>query len=279
MRGRRRWWCWLGAFWALVCLATASVGVAQGRRAKARVTTALPTGQVDWAAGVVRSSGQAAASGRAPAPLDVAAVNMQAQRRAQQRLFQALLDLPFDATRTVAEVLPDSASRRLALQGVVDTAEVVRTRYKARGRVESTVQVSLVGPLTKALLPSGVSLPPVEVPPWEVVYTGIIVDARGLTLQAALFPRIFDEDAEVLYAPDVVDASIAARRGYVAYSTGVPEELTSVRVGENPLIVRARRTAGPARVDMVMRRADAARIREYRSTRHLLRQCRVLIVK
>lgn len=279
MGGRHGWSRWLGVFWALACLATASVGAAQGGRADTHTTTILPTGQVDWAAGLLRSSGEAAAPGRAMAPSHVAGAYAHALRIARQRLFRALLELRFDATRTVAQALQESAPRRLALQGLVDTAPVVRTRYKARGRVESTVQVSLFGALTIALLPEYESPAPVAAPTSEAVYTGIVVDARGLVLQAALFPRILDEEAQVLYAPEVVDAEIAARRGYVAYSTGAPEAQTFARVGTNPLVVRARRVAGPARVDVVMRRADAARLRQDSGTRRLFRQCRVLIVK
>lgn len=275
----RGWVRWLSVFWALACLTTVSVGAAQGGRANARVTTVLPTGEVDWAAGLLQSSGQADGSGRVTAPSHVAEAYTHALRIGRQRLFQALLDLRFDATRTVAQALQESTSRRLALQELVDTAPVIRTRYKARGSVESTVQVSLVGPLTTVLLPERASPAPAVTPPAGAVYTGIVVDARGLVLQAAVFPRILDEDAQVFYAPEVVDAAIAARRGYVAYSTGAPEAQTFARVGTNPLVVRARRVAGSSRVDVVMSRADAVRIREDSSTRHLFRQCRVLIVK
>jgi hypothetical protein len=273
------WWCWLGLLWTLTSLTMPSAGAAPGGGAAVRTATALPTGQVDWTAGLLESSGQADVIGPTVVPSQASGVYAQAVHRARQRLYQALLALRFDATYTVAQAPQVSASRRLALQELVHTAPVIRTRYTARGSVESTVQLSLFGPLTTALWPTPLSPAPVAIPTSEAVYSGIVLDARGLAIQTALFPRIVDEDAQVLYAPELVDATIAARRGYVVYSTGAPETQTSARVGTHPLVVRARRVTGRSRVDIVMLRTDAARIRADRSTRHLLRQCRVLIVK
>jgi hypothetical protein len=51
-----------------------------------------------------------------------------------------------------------------------------------------------------------------------------------------------------------------------------------VRVGKQPLILRARRALGPARVDLVLSAADAAQLQHSEALRQLLMQCRLVIV-
>jgi hypothetical protein len=112
----------------------------------------------------------------------------------------------------------------------------------------------------------------------EAVHTGIIIDARGLAVQQALFPHIFDEAGHHLYTPAGVPVEIARQRGYMVYAVALDSPQIEVRVGKNPLVLRARRVADRRRVDLIMQQADALQLQHSTALQSLLAQCRVVIV-
>jgi len=90
--------------------------------------------------------------------------------------------------------------------------------------------------------------------------TGLVIDARGFTLNRAMGPRILDEDGNVLY-PDrknVPEMSVLQDKGMVAY---VFDPKETPRSGKDPLVVTALSVTGPGRDDLVVSREAAAVIR------------------
>jgi hypothetical protein len=134
------------------------------------------------------------------------------------------------------------------------------------------------GRLTALFLPSTSAVTPGGEPKSEAVHTGVVIDARGLAIQPALFPRIVDERGQTLYAPESVDTEAAVQQGYIAYAKAYDQAPAQARIGEHPLVLRAFRVAGETRVDLVLSAAEATRIRDYAATRRLVQQCRVLII-
>jgi hypothetical protein len=250
---------------------------AQGWWPEARVTEPLAAGQADWTTGVVRSSARAEAASAGSMSARQAHAVAAAVQVARQQLLTAIGQLRLDAGHTVESVLQGAYDKRQALEALVAQAEVVQTRYLAPGAVESTVQVSLFGRLTTLLWPetTAASGPPAEAT--SGVYTGIVIDARGLALQPAVFPRILDEDGQVLYAPEGVHTEVAMQQGYMAYVSVIDSPQVEARVGKNPLLLRARRAAGPTRVDVVLSRADGPQL-QHTAIRLLLARGRVLLV-
>jgi hypothetical protein len=137
--------------------------------------------------------------------------------------------------------------------------------------------MSLFGPFTALLWPE--PLAPVETaePAAEAVHTGIIIDARGLAVQPALLPQIFDEEGHTLYAPAVVRVDMARQRGYMVYAAALDSPQIAPRVGNNPLVLRARRVADRSRVNLIIQQADALQIQRSTALQSLLAQCRVVI--
>jgi len=262
----------------VVCLLLiARLSWAQGWWPEARVTEPLTAGQVDWTTGVVRSSARAEAASAGGISARRANAFAAAVQVARQQLRTAIGQLRLDAGRTVESALQGAQDKRQSLEALVAAAEVVQTRYLPQGAVESTVQVPLFGRLAALLWPetAAASVPAAEAT--SGVYTGIVIDARGLALQPAVFPRILDEDGQVLYAPESVHTEVAMQQGYVAYISVIDSPQVESRVGKNPLLLRARRAAGPARVDVVMSRADGPQL-QHAAIRLLLARGRVIIV-
>jgi hypothetical protein len=267
-----RWGTRLGLACLFLMLGTAA---AQWRQSEAVVIETLPTGRVDWTAGLVHSTAQAGPAGRGGAhssALDVA-IDM-----ARRQLRETLLHLQLDAEHTVGSVVQGTIEQQQRLATLVANAEVSETRYLPRGGVESTIQMPLFGPFTALLWPQMPASADTAEPAGDVVHTGIIIDARGLAVQQALFPQIFDEAGQALYAPARVRAEMAQQRGFMVYATAFDSPQIEPRVGKNPLVLRARRVADRGRINLIMHQADALRLQGSAMLQSLLIQCRVVIV-
>jgi hypothetical protein len=197
---------------------------------------------------------------------------------ARQQLYQTLTQLQLDAARTIGSVVHMTAEKQQRLATLVAQAEVIETRYLPRGAVESTVQMPLFGQFTALLWPDMTAQADSAGLAGEAVYTGIIIDARGLAVQRALFPHVFDEEGHTLYAPARVQAEMAQQRGYMVYATAFDSPQIEPRVGKNPLVIRARRVAHDGRVDVIVYQTDALQLQRSPALHTLLSQCRVVIV-
>lgn len=125
--------------------------------------------------------------------------------------------------------------------------------------------------------PAGVKLVPLEAD-GPTDYTGILVEAGGLDLVPAFFPRVMTEDGREVVGPGFADPSALAERGQARYFTSRIDAGADDRVGANPLVVRALRVTGSNRCDLVVSMYDATRLHGSRNTVKLLSECRVGIL-
>jgi len=256
-------------------LVIASSAAAQFWSTEPRVTETLSHGQVDWTDGLVLSRDSATSAARRGAGV---ATMQAATQAARQGLLRLVDQVRFDATQMLGQTVRQAEAPRRELEALVTRATVVETRYSPGGVVETVVQLPFAGQLTALFFPAVSSVAPDGEPRSEAVHTGVVIDARGLAIQPALFPKIVDEHGQALYAPESVDREAAVQQGYVAYAKAFDQAPAQARIGEHPLVLRALRVAGETRVDLVLSDAEATRIRDYTATRRLVRQCRVLIV-
>ena len=123
-------------------------------------------------------------------------------------------------------------------------------------------------------VPEGVELVPLEEEN-APQYTGILVDARGLGWQPALFPRVVTRADEVVIGPEFADEDELAARGLVGFYPTRNDALMGDRTGSNPLLVRALDIAGYNDCDLVVTDEDAARIHGSKLNLQHLAECRV----
>ena len=98
----------------------------------------------------------------------------------------------------------------------------------------------------------------------NVTYTGVIIDAGGLGLQAAMSPVIFDTNGRVVYGASNIDVDFAIQNGMVGYSKSVEDANRNERVGTNALVIKAVAVKGgnssTGKVNVVVTPEDADRI-------------------
>ena len=243
------------------------------------------TGKVDWTTGVLTAVG----IGAPPAqPANAAQARAMAERAAQvvayRNLLEAVKGVRVDSTTTVENFIVTSDVIRTEVSGIIQGAMIMDKKYMSDGSVEVTVGMKLTGALADALLPKTLPTPPTgltgTLPPGTPgqLYTGLIVDARGLGVKPAMAPKILNEDGKEVYGSAWINRDYAVREGMVGYLKDPVQAQTNPRVADKPLMVKALKVAGDARVDMVITNADAAMLHNASENLSMLQKCRVIIL-
>ena len=114
--------------------------------------------------------------------------------------------------------------------------------------------------------------------PLPEVFSGLVVDARGIGVKPAMAPMILDENGQVVYGPAFVSREYAVQNGMSGYVTDIEAAESDTRVGYYPLTVKGLKTEGPGQCDIVISNSDAAKLRKSSENLMFLKECRVVIV-
>ena len=167
-------------------------------------------------------------------------------------------------------------------QRIIQGAMVMDKKYMSDGSVEVTVGMKLTGALADTLLPKPptppTGLPAPLTPARRTTYTGLIVDARGLGVRPAMAPKVLNEDGKEVYGSAWINRDYAVREGMVGYLKDPVQAQPNPRVTDKPLMVKAVKASGDARVDMVITNADAAMLHSASQNLSMLEKCRVIIL-
>ncbi len=112
----------------------------------------------------------------------------------------------------------------------------------------------------------------------ESLYSGVIIDARNLEAEPALFPKIFNEREELIYSYTKVEYPYAMEQGMVRYERDLNSAQKDVRVKPRPLVIRAIRVKGEEKTDIVINDGDAKKLMNEEKTGGFLKQGKVIIV-
>jgi hypothetical protein len=243
------------------------------------------SGKVDWTTGVISAVG----IGTPPAqPANAAQARAMAERAAQvvayRNLLEAVKGVRVDSTTTVENFITTSDVIRTEVSGIIQGATIMDKKYMSDGSVEVTIGMRLTGALADTLLPKTPPTPPTGLTGTLTpassgqLHTGLIVDARGLGVKPAMAPKILNEDGKEVYGSAWISRDHAVREGMVGYLKDPVQAQTNPRVTDKPLMMKALRVAGDARVDMVITNADAAMLQSASENLSMLQKCRVIIL-
>ena len=218
-----------------------------------------------------------------------------AKRNARRHLTGIVRAIRIDSQRDVASIADTNYSISAKINEMVFKAQEIEEARKHRGdgTVEVHLQIGLYGGLSQLVLPDDVQqIQPVR-PVLKVrkpsiqqtgetsapeIFTGLVIDARGIDLKPALIPRLLDGNGQEVFGAPYVSREFAVQWGAGGYAVDIKASRNNPRIGNNPLIVKGLRTLEPGHSDIVISNTDAAKLLS--SSEHLsfLKECRVLIV-
>ncbi|MDY6904932.1 MAG: LPP20 family lipoprotein [Thermodesulfobacteriota bacterium] len=265
----------------------------------------MANGSVNWSEGVIQAKGIGAPPedlyGKPQArPMALRAAQLDAYRN----LLEITKGVRVNSTTLVRNYVTENDVIMTKVDGLVKGAQIVDREYMSDGTVEVTVQMSLNGGFAQVILPSDIKdvepVTPMQTPHGQMpdvpegqmpeapemdmpasqnaIFTGLVVDARGLNAKPAMAPKIVDEDDREVYGSAFVSREFAIQQGMSGYSKQLEAAKSNERVTDNPVVVKGLDTQGPGKCDIVISNADAAKLRSASENLSFLKKCKVMIV-
>jgi hypothetical protein len=213
-----------------------------------------------------------------------------AQVDAYRNLLETVQGVQIDSKTTVKDFAVESDVISASVSGLVKGASIVNKAYLSDGTVEVTVRMAMSG-LAKVVVPQAIAddkkadmkdHKPVAFSKKKAnegeVYTGLVLDARGLQGRPAISPKIFDENGAEVYGTLIVTKSFAMQQGISGYARDLTAAQGNQRVADNPLTVKAISAEGAGMTEFKISNDDAKQIRSAKDNLTYLQKCRVMIV-
>lgn len=253
-------------------------------------------GSVNWSAGYIEAVGIGAPPDRSLGKINARPMALRAAKvDAYRNILEIAKGVQVDARTTVRDFTVESDVVNTQVEGLVKGAQVVDQQYMSDGTVEVRLRMPLYGNLSQIVVPLAIEkrkavLPPVPAlpatpapavtapPPAPVAYTGLVIDARGIGARPAMSPRIYDEEGKEIYGSANVDREYAVQQGMSGYARDLTSAQSNQRVTANPVTVKALKTGGAGKSDIVISNADAGLIRASAENASFMKKCRVMIV-
>lgn len=264
-------------------------------------------GNINWSAGYIEAVGIGAPPERFIGKIQARPMALRAAELvAKRNLLEITKGVRIDSTTLVKDFVVESDAINSQVEGIVKGAMVVKQDYMSDGSVEVTVRMPLLGNFSEAIMPKilekkplgraytaeprkpsapperpavAPSAPPaVPAAPSGVVYTGMVVDARGMQTRPAMSPKILDENGQEVYGSVMVEREFAVQQGMSGYARDLTSAQSNARVTNNPLTVKGIKAQGPGKSDIIIRNADAAALRSAADNLSFMKKCRVMIV-
>ena len=272
----------------------AGAGICQDKITASEWVEKIGQGSVNWSGGYIEALGIGA-----PADKSIGKANARpmALRAAKIDAYRNLLEITrgvrVDSTTTIRDFTVESDVINTQVDGLVKGAVVVNQEYMSDGTVEVRVRMPLYGNLSQIIIPASIEkrkdLKPPEAPAAPapaavapagppVAYTGLVVDARGIQARPAMSPRIFDEDGKEVYGSANVDREYAVQQGMSGYARDLTAAQSNQRVTNSPVTVKALKTSGAGKADLIISNVDAQQIRDSAENASFMKKCRVMIV-
>lgn len=245
-------------------------------------------GTINWQDQILRATGIGAPNPKMPLAAQRAGALEAAKRIALRNLLETVKGMSLTSETTVANAMIESDVITTRVSGVVRNFRVVDTRYMSTGDVEVDVEIPLSGVLADALLPQqwstmtpGQGFPgfqPGMLPQQSGVFTGLIVDARGLNARPAMAPKILDEQGSEVYGSGYVSREYAVQIGVVGYERDINRARTNERVTNNPLVVKGIKASGTNQSDIMISNADAQKVLAAAQNLNFMENCKVMFI-
>jgi hypothetical protein len=241
-------------------------------------------GSINWSRGVVQANGIGIPSTKISGNSNDRNVALtDAKLNAFRIILEIIKELRINGTIIVGDYAIQDPAIMSKIENMVKNAKVVKKEYLTDGTVKIKMEVSFRGGFAQLILPEDikpldsitlVSMNKTSSP----VFTGLVVDAKGLGVRPVMVPKILDENHQEVYGSAFVSREYAVQKGMSGYARNIKEILNNQRIADNPLVVKGLKTLGPGRSEIVISNTDASKLRSTSESLYFMKKCRVIIV-
>ncbi|MDO9391305.1 MAG: hypothetical protein Q7U71_05975 [bacterium] len=245
-------------------------------------------GMIDWTDQAVTSTGIGALNPKLPPSAQRKNALRAAQLDAMRNMVETLNGVLLTSETTVENAMMSSDIIKTQVEGIVKNFRFTsKPRYMSDGSVEVDMEMLLTGKVGDVLYPEqmGGKTPTYQNQPSSFnaqepqTYTGLIIDATLTDAMPAMVPSVLDESGEGIYGQDFVPRESAVKNGVVIYAKTMEEaRANAARVGSNPLVIRAVKSSGLNKADLIISDNDVQNVAVIADNTDIYDNCRVIIV-
>jgi hypothetical protein len=230
------------------------IGICQDKVSASDLVDKVGQSSINWSAGYIEAVGIGSPPEKLAGKINARPIALRAaQKDALHNLLEITKGVQVDSATSIKDFIVGSDVVDTQINGLVKGAEVSDHQYLPDGRAEVRLRIPLYGNLAQTIMPLAMAKSPAAPAPTEsvpapsvkapatlsapVVYTGMVVDARGIQARPAMFSRIFDEDGRKVYDLANVDREYAEKQGISGYTRDLTAAPTNQRVGVNPITI------------------------------------------
>ena len=278
-----------------ILLLFTGIGICQDKVNASDLVDKIGQGSINWSSGYIEAVGIGAPPEKMAGKINARPIALRAaQADALRNLLEIIKSVQVDSATAIKDITVGSDVVDTQVNGLVKGAEVIYYQFMPDGRAEVKLRIPLYGNLAQIVMPLAMAKPPaapalneaapapavkmLESLPANAVYTGVVIDARGIQVRPAISPRIFDENGKEVYGLGSVDLEYMVKNGMSGYARELTVAQSNQRVGANPIKIKAVRTSGTGKSDIIISNADAQNIRLSAKSASFLNQCKVMIV-
>lgn len=253
------------------------------------VAEAQTNGSVDWVNRIVKAKGIGAPNPNMPEAAARPAAIRAAQQLALRNALELIKGISLNSATTIANSMVESDVVNTSISGFVKGFQFeANPHYMSDGTVEIEVSLPIDGAngFGQTLFGGQVNLvsetPTATFTPTGAgtgAYTGLIIDAKGLSIKPALMPKILNETDKEIYGSAYVSREFAIKYGMCGYAKSLDNaKQLSDRIGKNPCMVKGIKAAGANKADIVISNADADVVQGAAKNLKFLSECRVVVI-
>ena len=241
-------------------------------------------GSINWSRGVVQAKGIGIPPTKLSGDSNVRTEALtDAKLNASHVILKIIKELRIYGTTVVGDYAIQDPAIMSKIENMVNNAKVVKKEYLTDGTVKIEMEVNLRGGFAQLILPKEIKpLDSIKLVTMNKsstpVFTGLVVDAKGLSVKPVMVPKIIDENNQEVYGSAFVSREYAVQQGMSGYSRDLKESLKDKRVSDYPLVVKGLKTSGPGHSEIVISNADASKLRGISESLYFMKKCRVIIV-
>ena len=247
--------------------------------------TRFENGTINWSTGKITAFGKASPEDNRETAHE--SVPGSARADANRQIIEILKQIKINPALRVDAY---ASKNDVILAGIEKTARdaiISKQYYTSALAVEIKLETSMFGGFLQLVLPEEIRQiskinPEVRQQnstlTGDSIYTGLIIDARGLGVEPVLNPVIVSEQGHDIYSFVFISREFAVQNGVCKYLCNMDQALTDKRVGSHPLILKGLRKEGKSNAAIVIS-MSGYRVLEKTTERHgFLKECRVIIV-
>ncbi|MCG6910535.1 MAG: hypothetical protein LJE94_10490 [Deltaproteobacteria bacterium] len=264
----------------------------------ADVVESGPHGTINWTLGVLSTSGVATPPEKSEAKSaeELQEAQKNAISLARRHMMALVLKTRVDSERSIESLVANNDLMMTKVETLVKGVKATGQTYLSDGTVEITMQMNMYGGFAQLVLPEEIrqiepiktvanghktakgTLQPSDPKPEKEIFTGLVVDARGIQFSPAMAPVIVDEKAREVYGSAFASREFAVQQGMCGYTRDMQMAGQDPRVAGKPLVVKGLGTEKGRQATIVISNADASKIKSASEHLSFLKRCRVVIV-